>query len=282
MHKRNYPYARPIPLPDSVAPTPYIILTDQSATMEQILNLRNILSKYAALGSLEEVFSNRTGLVVFFKAFITSAQAGAIATVPGLNNDGNFILQSNAPDDLTAISQPRGVSLDELPGFGYAAEAGEGVTIYVIDWGANSQHPEWIGMTGSKSFIYVPGAENTETDEVNHGTCMASRAASPTYGTAKAANIVMVKLPNKPMVSDYFAALQIVSDDVNRKDIKGKAVISMSINHLRLHLDDKLSSPDLDISDRISTVEKAYKRRVVDIMAEDIVIVASSGNQGVG
>ncbi|TKW49877.1 hypothetical protein CTA1_2022 [Colletotrichum tanaceti] len=167
---------------NSVAPAPYIISICQNATIEQIQIIRNILLTEAAPGSLDEVSNNRTGLVVFFKAVITSAQASAMAKVPGFSaatlnsklkieqplsqtsslsltprqvtarglplnlhtrqDKSDFVLQSNADDELKAISHPIGVSFDDLAGFGYATEAGKGVTVYVIDFGINTQHPK--------------------------------------------------------------------------------------------------------------------------------------------
>lgn len=43
-------------------------------------------------------------------------------------------------DDLKIVSQPPGTDIDDLPGFGYAEEAGEGVTIYVLDTGVQEHH----------------------------------------------------------------------------------------------------------------------------------------------
>ncbi|TIC89940.1 Subtilisin-like protease 3 [Colletotrichum higginsianum] len=307
IHKRNHLLARQDPPPDTMAPTPYIILADRDATREQIQNLKNILSTEAVPGSLEEVPSKRTGLVVFFKAAITSAQADAIAKVPGfgsatpdskleedqppspaappssstpsqpsatgppgspqttLPNPADIGLQSDAADDLKIISQPRGSSLKDIPAFGYASEAGKGVTIYAIDTGANIQHPEWTGMTGDKSFIYAPGAVQEETDFASHGSCVASKSAGPAYGTAKDANMVMVKLPDDLSLSAVFAALVEVSNDVYEKGIEGKAVIVMALGH---------TIPDLQMS-----TETAYRLLIIAIMAEDIVIVTASGNE---
>ncbi|KAK6212155.1 hypothetical protein QIS74_10109 [Colletotrichum tabaci] len=117
----------------------------------------------------------------FFIAAISSSQADAIAKLPGvgsvapdvrlkedqpqslaplpltsrqaptkgshgppqttLQDPAVIRLQPGAAEELKVISQPPGSWRDELPGFGYASEAGKGVTIYVIDSGANSKHP---------------------------------------------------------------------------------------------------------------------------------------------
>jgi hypothetical protein len=38
-------------------------------------------------------------------------------------------------------SQPMGVSLLDLEGYDYIRQAGEGITVYVLDSGANLQNP---------------------------------------------------------------------------------------------------------------------------------------------
>ncbi|KZL79971.1 alkaline proteinase [Colletotrichum incanum] len=307
----------------TAAPTPYIILTSQNATQEQIQELNSTLSKDATPNSLEEVTSDRTGQVVFFKANITSGQADAITQLSGVGgvtpdekleeeqppssappsttsqqasatgppgspkttvpNPADIGLQSDAVDELKAISQPPGSSLADLPGFGYASEAGKGVTIYVIDTGANAQNTvwssrhekiqttvanrrsqEWTEMPGTKGFMYAPGATKEESDFLNHGSCVASKSTGPAYGTAKDANMIMAKLPRDLSISAIFTLLVEISNDVFQKGIEGKAVINMSLGSR--------------IPDKFSSTTTAYKLLLVALMAEDIVIVTASGN----
>ncbi|KAG7059319.1 alkaline proteinase [Colletotrichum scovillei] len=292
--------------PSSTAvPTPYIILTSQNSTKEEIQDLNSTLSRDAAPRSLEEVISDRTGLVAMFKANITTEQANAMSKRPGVAgvtpderleeeqppsssappssasrqptatgppgspktsvpNPSDIALQSDAVDELKAISQPAGASIADLPGFGYASEAGKGVTIYVIDTGANAENSEWTGMTGTKGFMYAPGATKDETDFLNHGSCVASKAAGPAYGTAKGADLIAVKLPGTLSLSAIFTALIEISNDVFQKKLEGKAVINMSLGSR--------------IPDKLSSTTTAYKLLLVALMAEDIVIVTASGN----
>ncbi|KAK1689609.1 peptidase S8/S53 domain-containing protein [Colletotrichum godetiae] len=285
--------------------TPYIILTSQNSTKEEIQDLNSTLSRDATPRSLEEVISDRTGLVAMFKANITTEQADAMSKRPGVAgvtpderleeeqppsssappssasrqptatgppgapqtsvpNPSDIALQSDAVDELKAISQPSGASIADLPGFGYASEAGKGVTIYVIDTGANAENSEWTGMTGTKGFMYAPGATKDETDFLNHGSCVASKAAGPAYGTAKGADLIAVKLPGTLSLSAIFTALIEISNDVFQKKLEGKAVINMSLGSR--------------IPDKLSSTTTAYKLLLVALMAEDIVIVTASGN----
>lgn len=71
-----------------------------------------------------------------------SATGGALSPpTDAESNPANVILQYPARDELKVISQPPGAALADLPGYGYAAEAGKGVTIYVIDSGVFVKNP---------------------------------------------------------------------------------------------------------------------------------------------
>ncbi|TDZ59884.1 Subtilisin-like protease 3 [Colletotrichum trifolii] len=255
----------------AAAPTPYIVLFAQDATADKIEAVNNTLNKVAAPDSLSEVTSDRTGLVVFFKAAISPAQADDIGQEPGVSgvfprvpparprlivpNPTDVKLQYDAVDELKAISQPAGAALADLPGYGYASEGGKGVIIYVMDTG------EWASMPGTKSFMYAPGAVRAETDGSNHGSCVASKAGGPVYGTAKDADMIAVKLPEDLSTSAIFTALIEISNDVYEKGREGKAVINMSLG-----------------SRMADSTATAYKLLLVALMAQDIVIVTASGN----
>jgi hypothetical protein len=53
--------------------------------------------------------------------------------------DGSILMQRSPPDDLKLFSQARGALLSELPGYAFDSRGGQGVTVYVIDTGLNSQ-----------------------------------------------------------------------------------------------------------------------------------------------
>ncbi|KAK2023989.1 subtilisin-like protein [Colletotrichum zoysiae] len=178
-----------------------------------------------------------------------------------VRNPADIKLQSDAVNSLKVISQPAGAKLTELPGYGYAEEAGKGVTIYVIDTGVNAINPEWSSMPGHKDILYAPGAAKTKKDFLNHGSCVASKAGGPVYGTAKNADMVVVKVPRHLHTSAVFTAILEVSNDIFKKKLKGKAVINMSLGHL---IPDELHS--------------AYEQLLDSLTAMDVVIVTASGN----
>ncbi|KAK2050944.1 subtilisin-like protein, partial [Colletotrichum caudatum] len=299
--EKSHVFARQQHLLNTEASLHYIIHFLPNATAEELQAVKSILIKTATSNSLQEVTSNRTGLTVFYKAKVKPKQVNDISNKPGVS--GVFIdeiwkeellpsstplpsvslqrrtpgspktnvhkpaqvrLQSNAVNELKVISQPPGTRLSELPGYAYADEAGKGITIYVLDTGVNVQSREWYMMSGKKSFLYVAGAVKTETDFQNHGSCVASKAAGPVYGTAKNANIVAVKMPNKMTVSAMFAALVEIGNDVYKKNLGGKAIINIS-NQPRL-------------ADVHSSTVVAYKLQIASLIADDIVIVTGSGN----
>lgn len=156
-------------------------------------------------------------------------------------------------------------------------------------------------MKGTKEFLYVADVKREEKDSRNHGTCVASKATGPAYGTAKDANLVMVKLPDRKMKSAVLTALVEISNDVYQNGIEGKAVINMSIGHGESHTAHPiplfLSRPVLlKHNSRLVLAEQnltalaeqnststvmAYRLLLVSLMAEDIVIVAASGNEAV-
>ena len=88
-------------------------------------------------------------------------------------------------------------------------------------------------MQGSIRWLYLPDEPQIEGDEIGHGTCVASKVASPTFGVAKSANIVMVKLPpinNSVNVSRYIAALAVIARDIASKNLQTRSVISTTLS----------------------------------------------------
>jgi oryzin len=73
----------------------------------------------------------------------------------------------------------------------YDSTAGSGVTVYVVDTGVYAAHSQFGGRA-SMGANFVSGSANT--DENGHGTHCSGTIAGSTYGVAKAARIVGVKV----------------------------------------------------------------------------------------
>eukprot|EP00188_Purpureofilum_apyrenoidigerum_P002150 Plantae.Rhodophyta-Purpureofilum_apyrenoidigerum.ctg22997.p1 GENE.Plantae.Rhodophyta-Purpureofilum_apyrenoidigerum.ctg22997~~Plantae.Rhodophyta-Purpureofilum_apyrenoidigerum.ctg22997.p1 ORF type:complete len:526 (-),score=50.64 Plantae.Rhodophyta-Purpureofilum_apyrenoidigerum.ctg22997:176-1699(-) len=72
----------------------------------------------------------------------------------------------------------------------YNANAGDGVDIYVLDTGINIDHPDFEG----RASIGVDFTDSEGLDRDGHGSHVAGIAAGRTYGVAKKANVISVKV----------------------------------------------------------------------------------------
>ena len=82
-------------------------------------------------------------------------------------------------------------------------------------------------MRGGIRWLYIPGEPRIQGDEDGHGTCVASKVIGPTYGVAKGANIVVVKVPainGRFHVSRVFHSWAVAAADIASNDLQGRAV----------------------------------------------------------
>ncbi|WP_369168234.1 S8 family peptidase [Streptomyces sp. R28] len=97
--------------------------------------------------------------------------------------------QSSAPWGLDRIDQ---TSLPLSGTYTYPDTAGSGVTVYVIDTGVRITHQQ---ISGRASYGYdAVDGDTTASDGNGHGTHVATTIAGTTYGVAKKANIVAVRV----------------------------------------------------------------------------------------
>ncbi|SOD79222.1 Peptidase inhibitor I9 [Streptomyces sp. 1222.2] len=130
-----------------------------------------------------------------YSAQLSAAEAGRLAADPAIASvEQNQVFtadatQSNAPWGLDRSDQ---ASLPLSGTYTYPDSAGGGVTAYVIDTGVRVSHAQFGGRAVN-GYDAVDG-DSVAQDGNGHGTHVASTIAGSTYGIAKQAKIVAVRV----------------------------------------------------------------------------------------
>ncbi|GAA2229075.1 S8 family peptidase [Streptomyces indiaensis] len=145
-------------------------------------------------GSVDKTFSKALN---GYSATLSAAEARRLAADPAVasvEQNQRVTLaatQTNAPWGLDRIDQ---ASLPLTGTYSYPDSAGSGVTAYVIDTGVRITHQQISGRA-SHGYDAVDG-DNDASDGNGHGTHVATTIAGTTYGVAKKAKIVGVRVLN--------------------------------------------------------------------------------------
>lgn len=138
--------------------------------------------------------------------------------------DDTIIVQSlvTTSESLAFVSTAPGYKLSR--NFYYYSVAGVGITVYIIDSGANPTHPEFRSRV-IKRWIYAFDCGPPESDYNldGHGSCVASKVAGVESGVAKKASLVIVK--TKPNVSSSLDGLMKVINDLRKRETAGGEVV---------------------------------------------------------
>ncbi|KAJ3351396.1 hypothetical protein GGF32_004291 [Allomyces javanicus] len=113
---------------------------------------------------------------------------GKVAAVESVGTVYASGSQSGAPWGLVRISQR---ALDLTKPYTYPDSAGAGVDVYVVDTGIYTAHPDFGGRARWGTTT-CDGC--IDQDENGHGTHVAGTIGSTTYGVAKRANLIAVKV----------------------------------------------------------------------------------------
>ncbi|KAF4577549.1 subtilisin-like serine protease [Pleurotus pulmonarius] len=144
----------------------------------------------AALNGFAGKFSDKALRFLRASPFVESISEDGIMNI---FQDSDVVTQTDAPWGLARISSPTTVEgpvagLDFT--YTYAPPAGEGVDVYVVDTGVFTNHTQF----GGRARWGATFGSYQDADGHGHGTHCAGTVAGSTYGVAKAANIIAVKV----------------------------------------------------------------------------------------
>ncbi|WP_406257065.1 S8 family peptidase [Streptomyces nigra] len=194
-------------LPAQAAPAEGTVLAAGSPTAVKdsyIVTLKKTAGLKAASGTGKDLVKRYGGTVrkTFgaalngYSATLSAGEAKRLAADPAVASvEQNQTVrladttQSNAPWGLDRIDQ----SALPLSGtYTYPDSAGSGVTAYVIDTGVRITHQQ---ISGRASYGYDAVDDDTTASDGNgHGTHVATTIAGSTYGVAKKAKVVAVRV----------------------------------------------------------------------------------------
>lgn len=99
-----------------------------------------------------------------------------------------------------------------------------------------------------------------------HGTCGASKAAGILYGSAKASELVVVKMRGIT-TTEISQVFDLVLRDIQAHNLQNKAVVSCSFG----------SKEPVDLAN-LSNAWKSAKRQMQVLIQNNVVVVVSGGN----
>ena len=131
-------------------------------------------------------------------------------------------VEKNAPWGLARISHRDSLTFSDFNKYLYAADAGEGVDVYVIDTGTYIDHVDFEGRAHWGKT--VPEGDADE-DGNGHGTHCSGTIAGKKYGVAKKANVYAVKVlrsNGSGSMQDVVKGVEWAADAHTQKAKKGK------------------------------------------------------------
>jgi subtilisin family serine protease len=169
----------------------YIVTLKKAAGLKSASSAgKSLIKEYG--GTVRKTFSTALN---GYTATLSAAEARRLAADPAVaaveQNQTVHVdaTQSSAPWGLDRIDQ---AALPLSGTYTYPDTAGAGVTAYVIDTGVRITHSQISGRA-SNGYDAVDG-DTTAQDGNGHGTHVATTIAGSTYGVAKAAKIVAVRV----------------------------------------------------------------------------------------
>ncbi|MGW1772669.1 S8 family peptidase [Streptomyces sp. NPDC002104] len=176
--------------PGAVADS-YLVLLDPARAASRTDRARSVVERFG--GTVGRTYD---AAVNGFSVRMTERQARRLAADPAVttvaqNRTLHLDTTQPAPPSwgLDRIDQRRQPLNDK---YTYASSAGVGVTAYVIDTGVNIAHKDFGGRA-RYGYDAIDG-DNVAEDEHGHGTHVAGTVAGTTFGVAKRAKVVAVRV----------------------------------------------------------------------------------------
>ncbi|TPX32216.1 hypothetical protein SmJEL517_g04625 [Synchytrium microbalum] len=143
----------------------------------------------------------------------------------------DFVVQEGAAWNLVRLSHRTLKASSASTSYIFPDSAGLGTTVFVVDTGIDVTHPQIAGRaTWGTSLVRAPNTtEFVNFDDNSHGTHVAGTIASTTYGVAKEASLVAVKVMDargSGNTSTILAGLQWV---LNNAKEPSKSIINTSL-----------------------------------------------------
>ncbi|MBT2469240.1 S8 family peptidase [Streptomyces sp. ISL-66] len=172
-------------------PGSYIVTLHDSAARSTADSGKAVAKRYGA--KIDRTYS---AALNGYSVEVSEAQAQKLAADPAVKSvvqNRTFTVDATQPNPpswgLDRIDQ-RALPLDN--GYTYPDKAGEGVTAYIIDTGVRITHTD-LGGRASYGYDAIDN-DNTAQDGHGHGTHVAGTVGGTSYGVAKKAKIVGVRV----------------------------------------------------------------------------------------
>ncbi|PBK61282.1 hypothetical protein ARMSODRAFT_965068 [Armillaria solidipes] len=132
-------------------------------------------------------------------------------------------VQRGAPWGLARISHRPRLTFGTFTRYEYDTDGGEGVDVYVIDTGINTHHVDFNGRAKWGKTIPL---NDVDEDGNGHGSHCAGTIAGKTYGVAKQANVIAVKVlgsNGSGSMSDVVGGVSWAAGEAMKKDAAADA-----------------------------------------------------------
>ncbi|KAL0934835.1 tri m 2 allergen [Colletotrichum truncatum] len=267
-------------------------LTDLTSVQEEAIK------KMSWVRSVKPNFEVKTSPC---EAFVDRRRKPRFRDVSNSEKPLNTVKKRDISVRLRSPSHLNMISGDVTKDYKYHPSLGQGVTIFVIDTGFNTDHEELAGGSRRVEAWYVgnkavmknnryytnedqlapdntidyahEGSENT-----GHGSGVACVAGGRSLGVASNANLYLVKFKGAAMrqngrytsigatKSSIYAALQEVIGKVDERHLQGKAVVNLSFR--------------VDEADDLPEIQKDFEFFQRNAELYGIVVVMAAGNNG--